>query len=123
MKWEVLCSSYKRDALSSRIFGFRYGESYLYSLTTIIPNLGFWDAHPGAIKAHLGNWLQDVLGLDYGPGFSMAAEAYINFGWFGILFMMLLGCFYGWLFSLISRKEEPEQYNPIVFFLYFLFFR
>ncbi len=100
-------------------FGFRYGESYLYSLTTIIPNLGFWDAHPGAIKAHLGNWLQDVLGLDYGPGFSMAAEAYINFGWFGILFMMLLGCFYGWLFSLISRKEEPEQYNPIVFFFVF----
>lgn len=105
--------------LVPEFFSFRYGESYLYSLTTIIPNLGFWSAHPGAIKANLGNWLQDVLGLNYGPGFSMAAEAYINFGWLGILFMMLLGCFYGWLFSLITRKEDPKQYNPIVLFLVF----
>ena len=101
------------------VFSFRYGESYLYALFSLIPNLGFWDLHPSTIKANLGDWLQDVLGIGYGPGFSMAAEAYINFGWFGIIFMTLLGCFYGWLFSLISRKEKPEQYNPVIFFFVF----
>ena len=105
--------------LAPEFFSFRYGESYLYALFTLIPNLGFWDVHPSFVKANLGDWLQDVLGLGYGPGFSMAAEAYINFGWFGILFMMLLGCFYGWVFSLISRKENPEQYNPVVLFFVF----
>lgn len=92
-------------------YDFLYGSSYLYAFSTIIPNLGFWDLHPGALNANLGNWLQMALGLTYGPGFSPAAEAYRNFGWAGFGALFVLGSFYGWFFSLIHRNtalKKPE---------------
>jgi len=92
-------------------YDFLYGSSYLYALSTIIPNLGFWPVHPGALNANLGSWLQAALNLGYGPGFSPVAEAYINFGWAGFLSLFVLGGFYGWFFSLIHKNialNKPE---------------
>ena len=105
--------------LVPRVYSFRYGESYLYSLFTVIPNVGFWDVHPSAIKANLGNWLQQVLGLSYGPGFSAVAEAYINFGWAGIAFMFFLGMFYGRIFSLVKYEYDKMKYDPALLVLVF----
>ena len=79
-------------------YPFRHGMTYLYSLTTIIPNLGFWAVHPAAENAQLAQWLMDVMDLNYGPGYSMVAEGYINFGWGGV-------------FTLVHRsnwREKPE---------------
>lgn len=84
---------------------FRYGESYLYSLTAVIPNLGFWEIHPAKLKANLSDWLTDTLDLSYGTGFSMVAEAYVNFGALGFLVFVLLG----WLFASFFN-----QFNNII---------
>lgn len=99
-------------------YDFIYGSSYLYAFSTIIPNLGFWDVHPGALNATLGNWLQMALGLTYGPGFSSAAEAYRNFGWAGFGALFLLGGFYGYVFSLIHRNTALK--NPILICIVFV---
>lgn len=99
-------------------YDFLYGSSYFYAFSTIIPNLGFWDVHPGAINANLGNWLQMTLGLTYGPGFSAAAEAYRNFGWAGCGALFLLGGFYGYVFSLIHRDTALK--NPILICIVFI---
>ncbi len=90
-------------------YSFRYGESYFYSFFSLVPNLGLWQAHPAFQNANLGDWLQKILSLRYGPGFSPAAEAYYNFGWMGIIVMFVLGVFYGWVFTLISRNNAWRE--------------
>ena len=60
-------------------YPFRYGSSYMYSLTTIIPNLGFWDLHPAAVHSNLSDWLQGIMNYHSGPGFSPVAEAFGKF--------------------------------------------
>lgn len=90
-------------------FPFRCGSTYLYGLTTIIPNLGFWDVHPAEVNASLGDWLQSIMGINYGPGFSMIAEAYLNFKWAGILAVAIIGFILGRLFSLVHRQEAEGK--------------
>lgn len=101
---------------------YKYGESYLYSLTTIVPNIGFWDVHPATEKANLGNWLKKYLHISYGPGFSIVAEAYYNFGYFGWLMMIFLGWGFTKIYRSVSRYELMR--NPIAFIIavIFLFF-
>lgn len=70
---------------------FRYGMSYLVSLLTFIPSAFFPNGHPVVRWAQLGDWLQSSLGLTSGPGYTMIAEAYINFGWFGFLALFVEG--------------------------------
>jgi oligosaccharide repeat unit polymerase len=101
-------------------YDFLYGSSYFYAFSTIIPNLGFWDVHPGGLNATLGHWLQMVLGLTYGPGFSSAAEAYRNFGWAGFAPLFVLGSFYGWVFSLIHKESASKKPELLCFVLILL---
>jgi oligosaccharide repeat unit polymerase len=101
-------------------YGYRFGSSYLYSFTTVIPNIGFWDVHPGALHGNLGNWLQDVLNLNYGPGYSMAAESYINFGWFGFLFIALFGLLIGYTFSRVNKYNVHRRPEMLAFSLIIL---
>jgi len=96
-------------------YSFRYGRSYFYSLFSLVPNLGFWQVHPAFQNANLGDWLQSTLGLKYGPGYSHAAEAYINFGWGGILAMFALGIFFGKVFTLINRNNATLKPDKSVF--------
>lgn len=99
--------------------GYRYGTTYLYALTTIIPNLNFWDIHPAKLHAEMSVWLQNALGINYGPGFSIAAEAYANGGVFGFIFMLLLGYIYGGILN-ISGKSNL-RILPIALSFIFLF--
>lgn len=101
-------------------YDFHYGRSYLFSLTTVIPNLGFWEVHPASQYARLSAWLQEIMGLDFGPGFSPIAEAYTNFSWFGIIFMMFEGMLMGRLLSLSDKhslKYKPETMSIGLLFL------
>lgn len=101
---------------------YKYGESYLYSFTTLVPNLGFWEVHPATEKANLGNWLQKYLNLSYGPGFSIIAEAYYNFGYFGCLMMLVLGLGFTKIYRLVSKSElvrNPMAFIIAIIFLYF----
>nr|WP_308668978.1 O-antigen polysaccharide polymerase Wzy [uncultured Agathobacter sp.] len=72
-------------------YDFRYGTSYLTSLLVPIPNLGFWEVHPAKLYANVGDWLEKVLNYDHGIGYSMTAESYINFGWYGLIVMFIWG--------------------------------
>lgn len=100
-------------------YDFRYGSTYLLSLTTVIPNLGFWDKHPATVYGNLGPWLQGVMGINFGPGFSPIAEAYTNFGWFGIIFMVFEGAIIGLLSSLSDKYSV--KYKPEIMIISLLF--
>lgn len=99
---------------------FKLGKSYLFSITTIIPNLGFWDIHPAKKESNLGDWLTDKLGLSYGTGYSMTAEAYINFGslCFVVFFLWGMGLarFYGFMESCVKKQDDVYIAVIMVFF-------
>lgn len=68
-------------------FPYRLGESYLYAMSRIVPNV-FWDIHPAVIHGDLGRWFTmtvspETYAAGGGLGFSMIAEAYANFGRLG----------------------------------------
>lgn len=94
---------------------YKYGESYLYSLTTIIPNMGFWDRHPAAKYSNVGEWLMHYRNMTYGPGFSITAEAYYNFGWFGFVMMGFLGYVFTCFFRNVNQTNLVQ--NPIKFIM------
>lgn len=70
------------------IYRYQLGGTYISSLFSIFPNFLFGHIFN---RVSLSNWLMMVLGLNYGPGFSLLAEAYYNFGWLGDIFMLTLG--------------------------------
>lgn len=76
----------------------RFGTTYLAALTNIIPFLGIAKNY-----ANLSTWLMHKMNMNYGPGFSMAAEAYLNFKDFPIILTL-----FGFLSSkiLMWRKED-----------------
>jgi oligosaccharide repeat unit polymerase len=86
---------------------FSYGHSFVLGLYTVIPNL-FWDIHPaktGSLALWLVNevnpWIAERGG---GYGFSIFAEMYINFYWFGMLFLAFFGVF---VTKLATVKKNP----------------
>lgn len=105
MGWNLM-SLVECQTLMPGDFSFALGGSYLFSLTSVIPNLGFWEIHPSSIYGNLGNWLQGVLGLSYGPGFTPVAEAYYNFGSLGFLAFILWGMLLCWLNRLYENSES-----------------
>lgn len=87
---------------------YEWGMSYAMALTTVFPNL-FWDLHP-AIQAGLPSyWLMKEIdpvaaNAGFGFGYSMIAEAYLNFSWIGAPIAMaglgyLLAGFVCWVFE------------------------
>ncbi|WP_370788687.1 O-antigen polysaccharide polymerase Wzy [Bacteroides nordii] len=100
---------------------YRYGRSYLYSFTTFIPNIGFWEIHPAKREANLGEWLTNALRLSYGTGYSMCAEAYINFGGCCWIIMFFLGGLFGNLLG-IENKRLKEDLALLIFSLIIFWF-
>lgn len=75
---------------------FTYGHSFLLGLYTAVPNL-FWDVHPaktGSLALWLvwevNPWIAERGG---GYGFSIFAEMYLNFYWYGMFFLAFFGYF------------------------------
>lgn len=101
---------------------FRYGDSYLYAMTSIIPNLGFWEEHPAKTHANLGEWLKNYLDLGFGPGFSLTAEAYVNFGYFGFIFFLIYGYYMAKGFRYINSNYIEANPFLLVVCLVFLWF-
>lgn len=89
---------------------FRYGESYLYAFTAIIPNLGFWAEHP-AVKANLGQWMQSSLGRTTGLGYTFIAETYANFAWGGLIMMLVFGFILGKIMTSVTRDTAKYNYK------------
>lgn len=99
---------------------YRYGKSYAYSFSTLIPNLGFWTIHPAKKESNLSDWLTDELGLGYGTGFSMCAEAYINFGYLGFIAFFFWGWFIASIFGKIEISAKTKN-DALMAFLLILF--
>ena len=80
----------KTMQLIPKTYPFHFGQSYLYAILGILPNV-FGGTHISVQYAALAQWLMRALEMTYGPGYSMPAEAYYNFGWLGFLLMPILG--------------------------------
>lgn len=89
---------------------FRLGESYLYALSAVIPNLGFWKTHP-ALKANLGDWMQQELGRSSGLGYTFIAETFANFSWFGLLAMFIWGMIIGKILNSVTYESAKKDYK------------
>lgn len=101
---------------------YRYGKSYVYAFTSLIPNLGFWDIHPAKKESNLSEWLTNSLGLDYGTGFSMCAEAYVNFGNLCFIAFFFWGWFIAGLFGRIETSIIRKDYALLAFLLILFWF-
>lgn len=95
---------------------YQLGLSYIYALTTIIPNV-FGGVHIGAQKSSLGTWLMNELNMNSGPGYSIPAEAYYNFGLFPVGGMMILGIIFAWLLTI--KPTDKDKFIKIFFVLSF----
>ena len=92
---------------------FRYGSSYLYAITAIIPNLGFWQEHP-AVKANLGAWMQSLLGRTTGLGYTFIAETYANFAWFGLIMMFVFGIIVEKIMGSVTKDTARYNYKETI---------
>ncbi len=99
---------------------YKLGESYFYAFSSLIPNIGFWNVHPAKLKADLGDWLMKYNNLGYGPGYSIIAEAYYNFGFCGFFVFLLSGYLYCHLFQYVKREKMFE--NPFLLIIALIFF-
>ena len=78
---------------------FDLGLSYWYAALTALPNM-FWEIHPSIQHGYASRWLIEIVDPSAashggGIGYSHIAEAYLNFGMFSWLPLMLLGTLLG----------------------------
>lgn len=103
------------------------GVSYLYASSTILPNL-FWDVHPAVKRELPGTWLiwtidPFIASRGGGIGYSFLAEAYFNFGWFGVIALGVFGFFYVRLmFAWTMKSNDPLKMASMASFLSFVLF-
>lgn len=116
MGWSMFCLI-QTEGIVPENENFRFGSTYALSFTSIIPNLEFWEIHPAKEGANMSDWLTDKLNMGYGTGFSMCAEAYINFGYFGALMMMLLGYIINAFFGNLAFAIKTKNIAFIAFIL------
>lgn len=92
-----------------------YGASYLAGFLLLIPSpfrIGpISDALSNLVVASPASWLQNYLNMTYGPGFTPFAESYLNFGWTGIIFMILFGILIGKLFTLKLKGKNNSSFS------------
>ncbi|MGN7225877.1 O-antigen polysaccharide polymerase Wzy [Dietzia maris] len=86
------------------------GLSYLSSVVRLMPSFMRPEDLDVLVREDVhgspASWLQETLGLSYGPGFTPFAEAYLNFGPFGgVILMFVLGLLFGFLFRLPSSPN------------------
>lgn len=86
------------------------GNTYLIAIIGLVSNriLDYFSIEYGV----LSRYLSEYLGINYGPGFSIVAEALINYGQiFSPLFMIVIGFIIGKLFYI--NKYDLKYNNPI----------
>ena len=94
---------------------FELGESYGYAFLTVFPNL-FWDLHPTIAHGIPSIWLTwqvdpFLANIGGGLGFSLIAEAYLNFGWIGIpIILFAIGLLYGRLTSWYELSMDSTKF-------------
>jgi oligosaccharide repeat unit polymerase len=89
---------------------FDNGVDYAYALLTVVPNL-FWPVHPTISHGTASDWLvwtvdPAAASRQIGLGYSCIAEAYLNFGWTGIITIMTLVGFCAGKLGLAGREAD-----------------
>ena len=92
---------------------YKYGTTYLYGLTTFIPNISS-EVHSAVANADTQAMVAKYYGLSFGG--SVVQEAYINFGWYSWIFMAILG----YILSKLSNKIL-ESHSLIGYTLFCVF--
>lgn len=101
-------------------FPYRIGQSYFFASLAIFPNL-FGGTHIAVQFAGLPAWLQSTLSLKYGPGFSIPAEAWYNFGWYGAVAMIIFGYFFSKILAInINKADERSSLSLFVMVCFFV---
>lgn len=90
-------------------YSFRYGMSYLAGALSWVPSFFFPGVHPSVKWANLADWLQRTMGLYSGPGYTMFAESYINFGWFGWVALFVEGAILAMVIARVPRKNVEDD--------------
>lgn len=105
-----------------------FGVSYAYAASALVPNIG-WDVHPVVAHGLWGDWLIRSVdptraSVGGGLGFSFIAEAYANFGWYGMAASLaVLGWLLNRLFDWGIGTGDRARYAMIATFLaFFLIF-
>jgi oligosaccharide repeat unit polymerase len=109
---------------------FALGMSYLVGILVIIPNVFSQGRHPALTMSGYDisdYWLVREIDAGFADrggsfGFSFIAEAYLNFGWAGIVFLGLLGFLYGKFVDWGVRDRDPAKMAVIAIFVSFFLF-
>lgn len=107
------------NLVSSNQIDIKYGLTYISSIFAVFPSFMVGNLLP---RESLANWLMLTLNMNYGPGFSLLAEAFLNFKWLGALFMFGIGFA---ISKLLSPQQKDTDYNIlkktlVCSFLYFI---
>lgn len=85
---------------------YSYGYTYFASIMSIIPSQ-LMGGYSFANTADLPTWLMNKMQINYGPGFSIVAETYYNFGQIGSVMIFLIGIIFAKLYE--NRRYENDQ--------------
>ena len=95
------------------------GKTYIGAVIGILPSsldvLHIQDYWNGFTQ--LEDFLTNYYSFDFGVGYSLFAESYYNFRWFGLVVLFLEGLLFGKLFNLDSACTGSwKKYVPIALF-------
>ena len=101
---------------------FAHGLSYLGSMLSFFPS--FIDIS-GMLKDVLAyvseDWLTVYAKTTFGIGYSLTAEAYYNFAWYGIIAIFIIGLILAWILNTTKKNLTPFKYYVQMSMTYALF--
>ena len=105
--WTLTSTAWTMNLVPDGGYSYRCGMSYIVSLISWLPSaiFGGRDQNPVVIWGNLSEWLQNTLGMGYGPGYTMTAESYINFGYYGLLAMVIAGMLMAKMICKVKRVD------------------
>ncbi len=116
--------------LVPKVRPFALGMSVVVAILTLVPNVFSAGRHPALTMSGYDIpdfWLVGEIEPEFAErggsfGFSFIAEAYLNFGWFGILLLGGLGFFYARFVQWAVRDRDPLKMAIIAIFVSFFLF-
>ena len=97
---------------------YSYGEYYLFGILRVIPN--FTGGKNIFITDSIDTMFRKYLTVTYGMGSSFIIEAYYNFGYFGIMMMVVYGALIVYVVNLMESKERQEKDLVLTYFVFYI---
>ena len=116
--------------LVPKVRPFALGMSFVVGILTLIPNVFSSGRHPALTMSGYDIpdfWLVGELDKEFAErggsfGFSFIAEAYLNFGWFGIVFLGAIGFMFAKFVQWALRDRDPVKMAIVAIFVSFFLF-